>query len=268
MENAPNKKSDETLSPESSEALWNGVSPGLYQNLIKVIDGEEISEDLGDLGLLAEDESEGKLEKMGGAGVSEERFSKKTEAAFFELQKQGMIEASLKPVLYQDARAAFGELSKHFTYLRLSLKLDDVRGLIYLEVAESFIAEGGDSWSHPLVTKQRFTTEQSLLLAILRQKFLTLENETGANGPKVVIFIEIYQILLHYLGDSGSDDKNRRKVEQLIEKLRPYGIVSEIRADGTFLVRPIITKVLNPESLTALLAHYSSLGLGEDAADD
>lgn len=181
-----------------------------------------------------------------------------------ELLKYGLLEAERKPNLYQIAQTQQEAVNRILEPLDLHLKIDSVRGLAFIVVAQLAGADGknpdamgDDEWSHPLVRRQRFTLEQSLLVAILRQLFALHEQEKGVGAGAVIVALE--DLLPHvqlYLGDLGSDAREQKRLRNLLDNLKPHGIVSEVDEKDQFTVRPIITHLADPQSLKNLLLYF------------
>lgn len=182
----------------------------------------------------------------------------KLKAATQELLKFGLIEADRKPKLYQTLLQQPTDVNRVLEPFDLRMQIDDIRGLAILVVAESAIGETeGDEWSHPLVRRQRLTLEQSLMLAILRQQFLAHEQDAGIAASDAIVELgELLPQINLYLGESGSDDKDQKRLRNLLEHLKGHGIVSEISSDDQVTIRPIITHLANPENLQNLLSHF------------
>jgi|TARA_R100000501_G_C2609010_1_gene104054 hypothetical protein len=170
-----------------------------------------------------------------------------------ELLKYGLLEEERKPNLYRLVTTHAAEIEAILEPLDLAVGVDDVRGLAYVVVRQGEATEQ-DDWSHPLVRRQRLNLEQTLLVAILRQLFVAHEQEggTGAGGALVAIDDLIPQIRV-YLGDTGSDARERKRILGLLEQLKGHGLVSTPDQHERVLVRPIIAHVANPENLQALL---------------
>lgn len=193
-----------------------------------------------------------------------ERYTASTlKATAQELLKYGLLEADRKPKLYQIAITQTADLNRILEPFDLRLRVDDIRGLAFLVVADQLFRDGDendDEWSHPLVRRQRLNMEQSLLVAILRQHFIAHEQEAGLGaGDAVVELDELLPQLQLYLGDSGSDAKDQKRLRSLLENLRNHGIVSEVDANDQVVIRPIITHLANPENLQNLLQHFRKL---------
>jgi hypothetical protein len=174
-----------------------------------------------------------------------------------ELVKYGLIEAVKKPNLYQVLNSRLDAVADILEPLDLVMRIDDIRGLAFLTVAElAFEGErpDEDEWSHPLVRRQRLNLEQSLLVAILRQYFVAHELEAGVGASNAVVTLDdlLPQIQL-YLGDLGSDSREQNRLRILLEKLKAHGIVSEVDKHDQVMLRPIIAHIANPENLTSLL---------------
>lgn len=177
-----------------------------------------------------------------------------------ELMKYGLLEADRKPNLYQVAITQAAVINQILEPFDLRLKVDDVRGLAFLVVSEQLFDENDendDEWSHPLVRRQRLTMEQSLLVAILRQHFVAHEQEAGLGaGEARVELDELLPQLQLYLGDTGSDTRDQKRLRTLLDNLKNHGIVSDIDANDQVVIRPIITHLANPENLQNLLHHF------------
>lgn len=195
----------------------------------------------------------------------------KVKATAQELLKFGLLEADRKPNLYQVAITQTAAINQILEPFDLRLKVDDVRGLAFLVVSEQLFSEGeenDDEWSHPLVRRQRLTMEQSLLVAILRQHFIAHEQEAGLGaGEAMVELDELLPQLQLYLGDTGSDTRDQKRLRNLLDNLKNHGIVSDIDANDQVVIRPIITHLANPENLQNLLHHFRQLA-GQSAPGD
>jgi hypothetical protein len=186
-----------------------------------------------------------------------------------ELLKNGFIESSGNTAVFLAVARLRRELDAVFEPLDLSLDLDELRGLAVLRVADSASATPDEAWSHPLVRRQRLTLEQSLLVAILRQLYVLHELESGIGVREVRAALdELLSQLQVFLPDSGSDTKNRQRLLTLLDQLKPHGIVSEPDSRGEVVIRPLITRLANPETLAALLTHFRGLGGARDCVDE
>ncbi len=175
-----------------------------------------------------------------------------------ELLKLGVLEAERKPNLYQTALTQQTVMNQILEPFDLALKIDDIRGLALLVVASTFECDdGSDEWSHPLVRRQRLTLEQSLLVAILRQIYVLHEQEKGIGAGAAVVHVDdlLPQVQV-YWGDLGSDAREQKRLRVLLDNLKSHGVVSDINEQDQFLIRPIITHLADPASLTNLLQHF------------
>lgn len=177
-----------------------------------------------------------------------------------ELLKNGYIESASDPKYFNAVVRLRHDINNALEPLDLCIDLDELRGLVILRVAESAEASPEEAWSHPLVRRQRLTLEQSLMVAILRQFYVHQELESGVGVREIRISAdELLSQLQVFLEDTGSDAKNRQRLLTLIEQLKPHGIVFEPDARNDVTIRPMITRLASPETLTALLAHYRTL---------
>lgn len=175
-------------------------------------------------------------------------------AACQELLRVGVLEQQAKPNLYATVQAQLEALNAILEPLDLLVRVDDVRGLAWLQVLARSSFEGEDEWGHPLVRRQRLTLEQSLLVALLRQHYVVHEQERGIGATEARVALEDLQAQLQlYLGDMGSDSREQQRLRTLLEKLRPHGIVSEIDEHEQVGIRPIIVHLASPENLQNLL---------------
>jgi len=60
--------------------------------------------------------------------------------------------------------------------------------------------------------------------------------------------------LNHFLGETGNDRQDDKRLRLLLEQLRGYGLVSEIDDDERLRIQPLIVHVANPANLQNLLA--------------
>jgi len=177
-----------------------------------------------------------------------------------ELLKYGLLEADRKPNLYEVAINQTAAINNILESLDLNLKIDDIRGLAFLVVSDQLFSEENDEWSHPLMRRQRLTMEQSLLIAILRQHFIVHEQESGIGASDAVIELdELLPQMQLYLGDTGSDAREQKRLRNLLDNLKNHGIVSDVDTSERVIIRPIITHLANPENLQNLLHHFRKL---------
>lgn len=178
-----------------------------------------------------------------------------------ELLKQGLLEQQSKPQLFRHIATDMATVNGLLEPLDLEVRLDDTRGLAYVAIPGSYQAEDAedDEWTHPLVRRQRLTLEQSLLLAILRREFLQQEQERGIGVPVHTSVEQLLPQLEIYLGASGSEMQDRKRLLTLLEHLRGHGVVSEVDAQERLLIRPMIVHLANPQNLQALLQHLRTL---------
>ena len=100
-------------------------------------------------------------------------------AAIQELLRYGLVEQQAKPNIYRSLQSNPTAIAKIVEPLDFQLQVDDVRGLIFLKLADHLTADVDEAWQHPLLRRLRLTLEQSLLIAILRQHFIAYEQECG-----------------------------------------------------------------------------------------
>lgn len=183
--------------------------------------------------------------------------------ALQELLRNGLLEQAAKPQLFRHIASSTARVNALLEPLDLQVRVDDLRGLAYVAVAPGWQAgdaEDDDEWTHPLVRRQRLTLEQSLLLAVLRREFLQREQEGGL-GVAVQLGLDgLLPQLEIYLGATGSDMQDRKRLLELLDKLRAHGVVSEVDAQDQLIIRPMIVHLANPENLQGLLAHLRGLG--------
>lgn len=190
----------------------------------------------------------------GGSAYSDAYTPRNIKDATLELLKYGLLESSSKPNLYRTTVTYSPDINRALEALDLAVKIDEMRGLAYVVVAPSATESTDDEWSHPLVRRQRLNLEQSLLIAILRQQFIAHEQEAGLGARDALVSLDdILPQLQTYLGGLGSDMLEQKRLRNLLEQLRGYGVVSEVDRHDQFSIRPIIAHLANPESLTNLL---------------
>jgi len=177
------------------------------------------------------------------AASSETRTLKKIREATQELLKYGLLEEASKPNMYRVVLTHPEEVTRILEPLDLDIGIDEIRGLLYVKVRLDETPDQ-DEWSHPLVRRQRLNLEQSLLVAILRQHFVAWEQESGTGASQVQI----------YLGDPGSESKERTRLLTLLDQLKGHGLVTPPDAHERIVIRPIIAHLADPINLQALLA--------------
>ncbi|UCQ54820.1 DUF4194 domain-containing protein [Edwardsiella tarda] len=188
------------------------------------------------------------------ATSSETRTIKKIREATQELLKYGLLEEASKPNLYRVVLTHPEEVTRILEPLDLDIGIDEIRGLLYVKVRLDETPEQ-DEWSHPLVRRQRLNLEQSLLVAILRQHFVAWEQESGTGASQAQIAIDdLLPQLQIYLGDPGSESKERTRLLTLLDQLKGHGLVTSPDAHERIVIRPIIAHLADPMNLQALLA--------------
>lgn len=190
--------------------------------------------------------------------------------ALQELLKHGLLEQVAKPHMFRQITTDTARVDALLEPLDLRLQVDDHRGLAFVGVAAHYQPDGedDDEWTHPLVRRQRLTLEQSLLLAILRREFLQREQESGLGVPVQLAVDGLLPQLEIYLGSTGSDMQERKRLLTLLEGLRGHGVVSDVDAQDSFSIRPMIVHLANPENLQALLHRLREIGTGNTPPQD
>ena len=216
------------------------------------------------------------LVESGIATQSTSRTPPNVRQALQFLLAHGWLESATKPKLFHLIAAQTTLLDALLEPLDLRVVLDDVRGLAFLAVVPDYAGDDTDEseqddWTHPLMKRQRLTLEQSLLLALLRREFLQREQESGTGTAVRITVDSLLPQLETYLGATGSDMQERKRLGQLLENLRTHGMVSDVDAQDCITIRPMIVHLLNPENLQTLLlrlravAEQGSAGHGEGA---
>ena len=196
--------------------------------------------------------------------------------ALQHLLAHGWLESTAKPQLFRLIAAQTTLLDALLEPLDLRVVVDDVRGLAFLTVVPGYAGDDTDEseqddWTHPLMKRQRLPLDQSLLLALLRREFLQREQESGTGTAVRVTVDSLLPQLETYLGSTGSDMQERKRLTQLLENLRTHGMVTEVDAQDCITIRPMIVHLLNPENLQTLLlrlrevAEQGGAGHGEGA---
>ena len=190
--------------------------------------------------------------------------------AMQELLRQGLLEQQSKPQLFRHVATDLARVNTLLEPLDLEVRLDDTRGLLYVAIPADYQGddEEEDAWTHPLVRRQRLTLEQSLLLAILRREFLQQEQERGMGVPVSISVEQLLPQLEIYLGASGIDMQDRKRLLTLLENLRTHGVVSEVDAQERLFIRPMIVHLANPQNLQALLQHLRALTRRQEDSHD
>lgn len=191
-------------------------------------------------------------EPLAAPPADENRTQQRLREAVQELLKYGLLEESSKPNLYRAALNNTEGMALILEPLDLSMGVDEVRGLAFVSVRQGETADQ-DDWSHPLVRRQRLNLEQSLLIAILRQHFIAHEQESGTGALAMVAVDDLIPQLQVYLGDLGSDARERTRVIGLLDQLKAHGVVTAPDPQFRVTIRPIIAHLANPENLQALL---------------
>jgi hypothetical protein len=184
-----------------------------------------------------------------------------------ELLKYGLLEQATKPHLFRQITTQTSRVDTLLEPLDLCVKVDDHRGLAFVAIAATYQTDGEDEdeWTHPLVRRQRLMLDQSLLLAILRREFLQREQENGLGTPVQVVVDSLLPQLEIYLGSTGSDMQEKKRLMNLLESLRGHGVVSDVDAQDRFTIRPMIVHLANPENLQTLLQRLREISSNSDS---
>ena len=191
-----------------------------------------------------------------------------------ELLKNGVLEQAAKPHLFLQIASDTARVNAQLEPLDLQVRVDDVRGLAFVAIPADYQPDGDgsdssdDEWTHPLVRRLRLTLEQSLLLAILRREFLQREQESGLGVPVRLAVDSLLPQLDIYLGSTGSDMQERKRLATLLESLRGHGVVSEVDAQESITLRPMIVHLANPQNLQALLQHLRDMSANGDTSTE
>lgn len=195
----------------------------------------------------------------------QERTPQRLREALQILLSDGLLEQVRKPNLYRTAVLEVFALNVLLEPLDLQARVDEVRGLVFLQVLRTGLESVDEDWSHPLVRRQRLTLEQSLLLAILRQHFVHHEQEAGVGDTNAWVAVdELVAGLGSYVGDGGSESKERNRVITLLNQLKIHGVVSDPDQHGRVQIRPVIAHLANPDSLQALLQFMREQQVSEE----
>ena len=200
------------------------------------------------------------------------RTTRVVREAVQQLYKNGDIEESEDPRLYRAAVANAELIERILEPFDLSVRFDEIRGLAFVVVRQQ-PDDTADGWTHPLVRRHTFSLEQTLLIALLRQHLITIEMESGVGAGIAQMTVDDVITQLHaYLGDPGSDLKDRARAVNLLEQLKNHHLVTTIDGSDRFTIRPLIAHVANPENLSALIQWLETYGVSLDrltpAGDD
>lgn len=181
-------------------------------------------------------------------------------AAAQEMLKYGLVEQTAKPNIYRTLIQEREAMERIFEPLDLEMQVDDTRGMAFLRVAASVAKEGEEAWQHPLLRRLRLTTEQSLLVAILRQYYIAYERDSGLGAEGAAVdFEDLLAQFDLYLGETGSEQRNQNRLSNVIDQLHKHGIVSPPDGENRIQIRPIIVHLANPDQLQLLLHHFQEL---------
>ncbi|STY98870.1 Uncharacterised protein [Moraxella lacunata] len=210
--------------------------------------------------------------------------------AIQDLLKHGYIEKHQKPNIYQQLFGNIDFINAYLSIMDLSMHIDDIRGVIYVGVyqkiydiiiddttnhethdennhddnptnnSHSPIPSYDKMWSHPFIRRQRLTLHQSLLIAILRQKFVEIESQSGVGTNTVwVDFDDLKNQYFSYINHSGSEKSDDDSLKRLLSQLKDYGIIGDMDEQGKIIIRPLIAHLANPENLGQFLMQLKNL---------
>lgn len=184
-----------------------------------------------------------------------------------KLYKNGDIEEVEDPGLYRAAVANADLVERILEPFDLNIQLDELRGLAFITVRQE-PNDTADGWTHPLVRRHTYTLEQTLLIALLRQHLIAFEMESGVGASVAQMTVDDVVTQLHaYLGEPGSDLKDRGRAVSLLEQLKNHHLVTTIDSNDRFTIRPLIAHVANPENLTMLIRWLETYGSSLDRSN-
>lgn len=225
------------------------------------------SQDGVDHNIEQEPDTEEPAEELIGNIDDELRTTRVIRAVVQKLYKNGDIEEVEDPGLYRAAVANVDLVERILEPFDLNIQLDELRGLAFITVRQepSDTAEG---WTHPLVRRLTYTLEQTLLIALLRQHLIAFEMESGVGAGIAQMTVDDVVTQLHaYLGEPGSDLKDRGRAICLLEQLKNHHLVTAIDSNDRFTIRPLIAHVANPENLTTLIGWLETYGATLDRSN-
>lgn len=188
-----------------------------------------------------------------------------------ELLKSGCLERRQAPEHYDRLLASIDAVQHYLFALDLVARVDEVRGLVFVAVAppgedDAFSGDEREEWSHPLIRRQRLTLEQSLLLAILRQRFVEVEQQQGIGYDGISAdWDDVKSQFFLYIEASGSESKDDERLHAVLRQLAEHGVIGKV-ADTQIPIRPLIVHLANPDSLARLLAQLQGLEAQEREA--
>lgn len=192
------------------------------------------------------------------------RTTRVVREAVQQLYKNGDIEESEDSHLYRAAVANAELMERILEPFDLSVRFDEIRGLAFVVVRQQ-PGDTADGWTHPLVRRHTFNLEQTLLIALLRQHLIAFEMESGVGAGIAQMTVDDVITQLHaYLGDPGSDLKDRARALNLLDQLKNHHLVTTIDGSDRFTIRPLIAHVANPENLSALIQWLETYGVSLD----
>lgn len=185
-------------------------------------------------------------------------------AAVQDLLKFGLVEEAAKPNVYARLVRERDALAAILEPLDFLARFDEIRGIVFLETAppdgdaaETPDTADDDAWNHPLVRRKRLTTEQSLLLAILRQMHIAYEQDCGIGAADAMVDLDELRAQFDlYLGSTGSEQRDLNRVLKVLEQLKKHGVVTDPDRENRVRIRPIIVHVADPTQLALLLEHF------------
>ena len=192
-----------------------------------------------------------------------------------ELLKSGCLERRQTPAHYDTLLHNLDAVRHYLWALDLAVRVDEVRGLVFVAVAQEAAPDGdeqaamaaenalpdteNDEWSHPLVRRQRLTLEQSLLLAILRQRFVEVEQQQGIGHDDIrADWEDVKSQFFLYIERSGSDSKDNERLHNILRQLGEHGVVGKA-GEEHIPIRPLIVHLANPDNLGRLLRQLQNL---------
>lgn len=195
------------------------------------------------------------------------RTTRRVREVVQQLYKNGDIEEAEDSGLYRAAVANADLVERILEPFDLGIQLDELRGVVFIKVRQE-PGDTSDGWTHPLVRRHCFTLEQTLLIALLRQHLIAFEMESGVGAGLAQMTVDEVVTQLHaYLGEPGSDLKDRSRAMNLLEQLKNHHLVTTIDSSDRFTIRPLIAHVANPDNLSALIRWLGSYGTTLDRSN-
>jgi hypothetical protein len=153
----------------------------------------------------------------------------------------------------------------HFATIDIVVVVDDVEGYAYLAARDD--EDAADDPLPRLVRRRSLTYNVSLLLVLLRKRFVEFES-TGGEGKLVLSREQLVELLRVFLPSSSNEARVIDQVGRTIDQVEKLGFLRELRGEtGAFEVRRILKAYVDAQTMSDFAGKLAQYAMVQNADD-